>query len=74
MGIDIYALPMIELMHCGTHIFQGKLADMAQAGVHATLAPEDVGKVTKQQLGSDPQLDDDNLSTAGGNEAEKNSS
>ena len=74
MGIDIYALPMIELMHCGTHIFQGKLADMAQAGVHATLAPEDVGKITKQQLGSDPQLGNDDLSTAGGNEAEKNSS
>ena len=43
-GIDIWALPMVELMHCGTHIFQGKLSDMAQAGVHATLAPEDVEK------------------------------
>ena len=74
MGIDIWALPMVELMHCGTHIFQGKLLDMAQAGVHATLAPEDVGKITKQQLGSSPQLGNDNLSTAGGNEAEKNSS
>ena len=36
--------------------------------------PEDVGKITKQLLGSSPQLGNDNLSTADGNEAEKNSS
>lgn len=45
LGIDIWALPMIELMHCGSYIFQGSLIKMAQAGVHATIAPEDVKKL-----------------------------
>lgn len=45
LGTDIWALPMIELMHCGSYIFQGSLIKMAQAGVHATIAPEDVKKL-----------------------------
>ena len=45
IGINIWAMPMIELMHCGSYIFQGKLVDMALQGVHATLAPEDAEKI-----------------------------
>ena len=44
LGIDIWTLPMIELMHCGTYFFQGKLIDMALADVHATIDPEDAEK------------------------------
>jgi len=73
-GVDIWCLPMIELMHCGSHIFQGKLIDMAKAGVHATLDPEDVGKVHKRKLGALPQTGTPDQATAGSNEAEKNSS
>jgi hypothetical protein len=47
MGIDIYALPLIELMHCGSYIFQGSLVKMAMAGVHATMDPADVEKMQK---------------------------
>ena len=39
LGIDIWALPMIELMHSGSYIYQGRLIDMAAVGVHATLDP-----------------------------------
>lgn len=45
LGIDIWTLPMIELMHCGSYIYQGKLIDMAAQGVHATMAAEDIGKI-----------------------------
>ena len=45
IGIDIWAMPMIELMHSGSYIFQGKIVDMAMQGVHATLAPEDAEKI-----------------------------
>jgi len=47
MGIDIYALPLVELMHCGSYIFQGSLIKMAMAGVHATMDPADVEKMQK---------------------------
>jgi hypothetical protein len=48
LGMDIWALPMVELMHCGSYIFQGSLIKMAQADVHATIAPEDVEKMAKK--------------------------
>ena len=48
LGMDIWALPMVELMHCGSYIFQGSLIRMAQADVHATIAPEDVEKMAKK--------------------------
>ena len=73
-GIDIYALPLVELMHCGSYIFQGKLIDMAMAGVHATMAPEDVEKFQKQKLEDGEQSSAPNPGTMGSYEAEKNSS
>lgn len=45
LGIDIWALPLVELMHCGAHIFRGSLVKMAQADVHATMSAEDIGKI-----------------------------
>lgn len=45
LGIDIWALPMIELMHSGSYIYQGKLIDMANVGVHATLDQEYAQKI-----------------------------
>ena len=45
IGIDIWALPMIELMHSGSYIYQGKLIDMANVGVHATLDQEYAQKI-----------------------------
>ena len=46
--MDIWALPMVELMHIGSYIFQGSLVEMAQANVHATISPEDVEKMQKR--------------------------
>ena len=74
MGIDIWALPMVELMHCGTHIFQGKLIDMAMAGVHATLAPEEVKKKIEREMNDIEQSNAPNPGTLGSDEAQKNSS
>jgi len=48
LGMDIWALPMVELMHIGSYIFQGSLIEMAQADVHATISPEDVEKMQKR--------------------------
>jgi len=45
LGIDIWALPMIELMHCGSHIYRGNLIKMAESEVHATIAPEEVANM-----------------------------
>jgi len=45
LDIDIWTLPMIELMHSGSYVFQGKLVDMAVNDVHATLAPDDAEKI-----------------------------
>jgi len=45
LGIDIWALPLVELMHCGAHVFRGSLVKMAQADVHATMTAEDIGKM-----------------------------
>tara|TARA_A100001201_G_scaffold50138_1_gene49962 strand:- start:302 stop:1198 length:897 start_codon:yes stop_codon:yes gene_type:complete len=45
LGIDIWALPMIELMHSGSYIYQGRLMDMAHVGVHATMDPEHAKKI-----------------------------
>ena len=45
IGINIWALPMIELMHSGTYIYQGRIIDMANVGVHATLDPEHAQKI-----------------------------
>lgn len=47
LGMDIWALPMIELMHCGSYIFQGSIARMAQADVHATVDEETIKKMQK---------------------------
>ena len=49
IGIEIWALPMIELMHCGSYIFEGRMIDMAHHGVHATLAPEHAEKILKNK-------------------------
>ena len=57
-NIDIWTLPMIELMHCGSYIYQGKLVDMAVNDVHATMAPEDIGKIRSSR----PYEDDKNSS------------
>ena len=35
----------IELMHSGSYIYQGKIVDMANVGVHATLDPEHAQKI-----------------------------
>ena len=48
LGMDIWALPMVELMHCGAYIFQGSIIKMAQANVHATIDPADVEKMQKK--------------------------
>jgi len=48
LGMDIWALPMVELMHCGAYIFQGSIVKMAQANVHATIDPADVEKMQKK--------------------------
>jgi hypothetical protein len=45
LGIDIWTLPMVELMHSGSYVYQGKLVDMAVNDVHATLAPADAEKI-----------------------------
>lgn len=45
LGIDIWALPLMELMHCGGHIFRGNLVKMAMSDVHATINPSDVEKM-----------------------------
>ena len=45
LGIKIWALPHIELMHSGSYIYQGKIVDMANVGVHATLDPEHAQKI-----------------------------
>ena len=45
IGINIWALPMIELMHSGNYIYQGRIIDMANVGVHATLDPEHAQKI-----------------------------
>lgn len=47
LGMDIWALPMMELMHCGSYIFQGSIARMAQADVHATVDEETIKKMQK---------------------------
>ena len=49
IGIDIWALPMVELMHCGSYVFQGKVIDMAMSGVHATIDPAYVEKIQKDR-------------------------
>lgn len=45
LGIDIWALPMIELMHCGSHIYRGNLIKMAESEVHATISPDEVANM-----------------------------
>jgi hypothetical protein len=57
-NIDIWTLPMVELMHCGSYIYQGKLVDMALNDVHATMSPEDIGKIRSSR----PYEDDKNSS------------
>jgi hypothetical protein len=49
IGIDIWALPMIELTHSGSYIFEGRMIDMAHMGVHATIAPEDADKILENK-------------------------
>ena len=48
LGMDIWALPLVELMHCGAYIFQGSIIKMAKANVHATIDPADVEKMQKK--------------------------
>jgi hypothetical protein len=53
MGVDVWSLPMVELLHTGTYTFQGNLVQMAAADVHATIDPEYAkkladGKMTEQ--------------------------
>lgn len=45
LGIDIWALPAVELMHCGSHIYRGNLVKMAQSDVHATISPDEVANM-----------------------------
>lgn len=45
LGIDIWALPFIDLMHCGSHIYRGNLVKMAESEVHATISPDEIGKM-----------------------------
>jgi len=73
-GVDIWALPLVELMHCGSYIFQGSLIQMAQAGVHATMDPRDIEKM-RQKAGADGELSTaPNPGTLGNSEAQKNNS
>jgi len=48
IGIDIWALPMIELLHSGGYTFEGKMIDMAFMGVHATIDPAHAEKIQKK--------------------------
>ena len=48
IGIDIWALPMIELLHSGGYTFEGKMIDMAYMGVHATIDPAHAEKMQKK--------------------------
>ena len=50
IGIDIWALPMIELLHSGGYIFEGKMIDMAFMGVHATIDPAHARKKSKRRV------------------------
>ena len=73
-GIDIWALPMVELMHCGSYIFQGSLIKMAQAGVHATLDPAQAEILRSAQERDGQLTNGPNPGTMSSNEPEKNSS
>jgi hypothetical protein len=73
-GIDIWALPMVELMHCGSYIFQGSLIKMAQAGVHATLDPTQAEVLRRAQERDGQLTNGPKPGTMSSNEPEKNSS
>jgi hypothetical protein len=74
-GVDIWALPLVELMHCGSYVYQGSIVKMAQAGVHATLDPEHIEKVRRGKLlGVENKQDAPNPGISDGTTPEKNSS
>ncbi len=49
MGIDIWALPLVELMHCGAYVYQGNIVQMANADVNATVDQETLEKIQKSK-------------------------
>ena len=50
IGIDVWSLPMVELLHTGTYTFQGNLVQMAAADVHATIDPEYAQKLADGKI------------------------
>lgn len=53
IGINIWTLPLVDLMHTGTYTFQGNLVRMAQAQVHATIDPAYAEKLATAKLEKD---------------------
>lgn len=49
LGIDIWALPLVELMHCGAYVYQGNIVQMANANVSATVDAETLEKIQKSK-------------------------
>lgn len=43
-GIRVWLCPWMKLMHCGSYVFSGSLADLASIGVTATADPSKMGK------------------------------
>lgn len=58
IGIDVWSLPMVELLHTGTYTFQGNLIQMATQNLHATIDPNYVQKLH----GTDSEKDQKNNS------------
>lgn len=48
IGINIWTLPHIELMHTGSYVFQGNLVNMAQLDIHPTIQPEYSDKLAQK--------------------------
>ena len=49
LGIDIWALPCVELMHCGSYVYQGSVVRMAEADVHATIDSDLIEKMQRDK-------------------------
>lgn len=49
LGIDIWALPCVELMHCGSYVYQGSVVRMAEANVHATIDSDLIEKMQRDK-------------------------
>lgn len=57
LGINTWALPMIELLHCGMYVYQGKLIDMATIGQHATIDPGFAKQIAEGKMEKSAAID-----------------